>query len=309
MCEHFIGGVRAQLLPCRFAVHIFKNDHSKRGENWELFQGITDGFDIVDQPVDGYDCANYWSITSGPAKETMDRSIKEELHEGRVSAATSDPMCIHALGAVPKATGGYRTIADCSPPSNVSVNSCSDTLAPKFKFKSIDYVVELLTENSQMAMVDIRAAYRAVTINPDHWTYQGFRWPEDGVDKLYIDHRMCFGVRTGPYYFNLISNFIHEIVTEESGLRMVNYLDDFIVICDSYSNCLVAQACLIKAIRALGFHISWHKVTPPSTVVQYLDIVMDSVHMELRLPEDKLERLRVLLCQYSVARFISKKDL
>ena len=120
---------------------------------------------------------------------------------------------------------------------------------------------------------------------------------------------MCFGVPTGPYYFNLISEFIHEIVTRENGLKLVNYLDDFIVICDNYDDCLNAQASLIKAIRSLGFHISWHKVTPPSAVVQYLGIIVDSLHMELRLPEDKLVSLRNLLDKYSAAKFITKKDL
>ena len=61
-----------------------------------------------------------------------------------------------------------------------------------------------------MFIIDIKAAYRAVPINPEHWTLQGFRWLEEGEEKMYIDHRMCFGVRTGPYYFSLISDFIHE---------------------------------------------------------------------------------------------------
>ena len=95
-CEHFIGGVRAQLLPCRFAAHMFREGHKSRGKDWELFQGVTEGFDIVDHPVDGYDCANYGSITSRPAREVMDISIKEELCEGRVSPVDTKPTCMHA---------------------------------------------------------------------------------------------------------------------------------------------------------------------------------------------------------------------
>ena len=93
-CEHFIGGVCALLLPCRFAAHMFREGHKSRGKDWELFQGVTEGFDIVDHPVNGYDCANYGSITSRPAREVMDISIKEELCEGRVSPVDTKPTCM-----------------------------------------------------------------------------------------------------------------------------------------------------------------------------------------------------------------------
>ena len=49
---------------------------------------------------------NYESITTGPAKEVMDSNIEEELREGRVSNVKEKPTCIHALGAVPKSSGG-----------------------------------------------------------------------------------------------------------------------------------------------------------------------------------------------------------
>ena len=229
-CQHFIGGVQAQLLPCRFASYLFSTGPEVSKENWELFEGITDGFDIVDSVVDSYDCENYSSITCGPAREIMASSIVEDLVEGRISNVEEKPTCIHSLGAVPKSSGGYRTITDCSRPEGRSVNEHSDSLAPKFKFKNIDYAAELLREGDMMSVIDIKSAYRAVTINPEHWTYQGFRWEDEGEEKWYIDHRMCFGVRTGPYYFNLISNFIHEVMSDYYSVRLMNYLDDFLVI-------------------------------------------------------------------------------
>ena len=308
-CQHQIGGIQAQLLPCRFASFIFARGHEVSDEYWELFQGIADGFDIVDSAVEGYDCDNYISITSGPAKDVMDRNIAEELDEGRISNVEDKPTCIHALGAVPKSSGGYRTITDCSRPEGKSVNAHSTSLAPKFQFKNIEYAVDMLEQDDMMSVIDIKSAYRAVPINPEHWTLQGFRWPENGEVKMYIDHRMCFGVRTGPYYFNLISNFIHDTMVESHNIRLMNYLDDFLVIGGDKDSCEAAQAKVIGFIRYLGFHISWHKVTPPSKSVQYLGIIVDSELMELRMPSDKLERLRTLLCKYSDASFIGRKEL
>ena len=120
---------------------------------------------------------------------------------------------------------------------------------------------------------------------------------------------MCFGVRTGPYYFNLISNFIQEIMSEYYDIRLMNYLDDFLVIGGDLLSCQSAQLTVIEFIRFLGFHISWRKVTPPAKVVQYLGIVIDSELMELRIPREKLERVRALLDKYSKTSFINSKDL
>ena len=103
-CQHFIGGVQSQLLPCRFATYLFANGPEVSTGNWELFEGITEGFDIVDSEVNSYDCVNYESITSGPAKEVMESNIATELEEGRVSNVEEKPTCIHALGAVPKSS-------------------------------------------------------------------------------------------------------------------------------------------------------------------------------------------------------------
>ena len=78
----------------------------------------------------------------------------------------------------------------------------------------------------------------------------------------------------------------------------VNYLDDIIVVCKSYNACLEAQGIALKILRSLGFHVAYDKVSPPSTCTTYLGVEIDSVTMELRLPQIKLERLRNLLEKY-----------
>ena len=40
--------------------------------------------------------------------------------------------------------GGGRSVVDCSKPPNHSVNSCTSSVAPKFKYKGLDDVVEHL---------------------------------------------------------------------------------------------------------------------------------------------------------------------
>ena len=62
-----------RLLPCRFATYMFSSGAEISTENWELFEGITDGFNIVDSTVESYDCKNYESISTG-LPEAQDKS-------------------------------------------------------------------------------------------------------------------------------------------------------------------------------------------------------------------------------------------
>ena len=308
-CTHAIGARKAQLLPCRFAAHMFVDGILENDSDWELFEGITDGFGIVDSDVTAYDCSNYNSILEQEAKLVMNNSVATDLAEGRIAVADSTPTCIHALGAVPKASGGYRTITDCSRPDGLSVNDHMDSLAKKFEFKQMEYATSMITNGSYLFVVDIQVAYRAVCIDPDHWRIQGFRWGDDDEETLYIDQRMCFGARTAPYYFSLVSDFIQRTLTKEGNLKLMNYTDDFLVVADTEEGCLAGQYTVTSFLRYLGFYVAWSKVTAPSTEAQYLGIIVDTLKMELRMPEGKLDKMNSLLGTYSNKSWISKKDL
>lgn len=79
-------------------------------------------------------------------------------------------------------------------------------------------------------IVDIKSAYRSVSVDPDHSKLQGLRWELDDEEKYLINKRLCFGLRCAPFYLFLISEFIYGILTDVYHLRVVNYLDDFAAI-------------------------------------------------------------------------------
>ena len=73
--------------------------------------------------------------------------------------------------------------------------------------------------------------------------------------------------------------------------RIINYLDDFIVILDTFESCQQVQSELIHLLISLGFIISWKKCTSQSQVTRFLGIDINSCNMTLSLPSDKLEKL------------------
>ena len=137
----------------------------------------------------------------------------------------------------------------------------------------------------------------------------GLRWELNDKTIYMEDSRLCFGQSIGPMAFDSISNFVYSVLTDIYNLQAVNYLDDFIVIAHAKVEAQMALNIAIKLLRYLGFYISWAKVTPPSRVCRYLGLEVDSIKMELRLPKDKLEKLKSSVNKFKDKSSISKNEL
>ena len=308
-CAYKIGGVPSQLKPFRFASRVCNTDRDWAAGYLDILWGVSDGFAIVDEDVPPYECPNYASITNEPSKSKMDSIVARELMEGCISRVDEKPTCIHALGAVPKGIDKIRQITDCSRPPGVSVNNHCKSLMEEFSLKNVGTAVQMLTRNDFLTVVDIKAAYRAVLIRESHRKYQGFVWDLDGRDEYYVDNRLCFGLSLGPSYFNKLSTFIYDILTNIHGLMIVNYLDDFLAISNTMEESLRSRDLIVSTLRFLGFHVAFDKLIYPSNCVTFLGVVLDTGRGELRLPESKLAKLTDLLSKHLKRKRISKKDL
>ena len=312
-CVYNLSGDNTQLKPCRFAYILSLCSQEGKEKFTPLFHDVCDGFKIVDEDFNvstlSYDCKNYLSVLTKENKPKMDKIISNELSEGFMKIVKRKPKCIHSLGAVPKPDGGIRPITDCSMPLHDSVNSHCENLIEEFKYKSVENVLSMLNIHDYLAVVDIKAAYRALSIYPDHRSLLGLRWNLDNKEIYIEDGRMCFGLRVGPMQFNKVSEFIYSILSDLYGIQIVNYLDDFIVVASTKEEAQWAQSMVINILRYVGFHISWAKVTPPSQVCRFLGLEIDSNEMEIRLPVDKLEKLKGLLAKYINKNSIGKKEL
>ena len=65
-------------------------------------------------------------------------------------------------------------------------------------------------------------------------------------------------------YFNLISTFVYDVLTELYDLSVVNYLDDFIAVAPSYDECLVAQEKIVRDF--------WDSMFPSINSFTHLDV-------------------------------------
>ena len=171
-CRHSIGGVPAQLKPCRAASFIFGPNSLptiSEEDRQFIWQGLVNGFKIVDPDCPAtYSCQNYESIISDKFKDEMTTLLQAELATGKVSRAAVSPTCIHALGAVKKSDGRLRPITDCSRPDGHSINNFMSSTFKSFSYNSVDTAVQVLNPADFMSVVDISSAYRSVNVHADH---------------------------------------------------------------------------------------------------------------------------------------------
>ena len=312
-CNNIIGESHCNLRPCRVGEFLFSGKCSLPAAYvYKIWNGLCDGFKIVDEGCDPtYDCENYLSISTGPFRKEMSALLLAELSEGKVSKCIDKPKCIHSMGAVSKSDGRLRPITDCSMPDNISVNNFMSTTCEDFKYKTVNDVTASLVQGDFMCVVDIASAYRSVPIFPLHSHLQGMRWDFDNGDgEVYLrENRLCFGLKCAPFIFSMLSDLVVDISMYNGVDRIVNYLDDFIISASTSDECVLGQSILLGILRHLGFSVSWKKVSSPSTITTFLGIIINSLDMNLTLPDGKITKLLQCIAELESRGRATKKQL
>ena len=312
---HYMDGVRSQLSPDAWRRMLSGGQAEVFGHGiWDvdslfLLDGVLAGFKIVDPGVrpGPYFVNNYKSV-QGDALEMIDRILWDEISVGKLTICEKPPRCVHALGAVPKSSGGCRPVIDASKPMYESINCFMDETFTSFRYKSLDDVTAALRPGFFMGVTDLAAAYRSALVRTVDRQHQGLCWKANDEEFYMVDNFLSFGTRAAPSIFTRITDSIARYVCA-SGYYCVNYLDDFLVMGESKIQCERAQLFLHGVLRDLGFYISYNKVLTPSTNQRYLGINVDSVSMQLSLPEDKMLRLQDELAFFSGRRKATRRQI
>ena len=83
---------------------------------------------------------------------------------------------------------------------------------------------------------------------------------------------LCFGVSCAPAIFYRLSNAIVYMMARRGFPAIVNYLDDFLIIGNTYAECQHDVTTLINLLHSLGFNISWKTAVSPSQRITFLGI-------------------------------------
>ena len=126
----------------------------------------------------------------------------------------------------------------------------------------------------------------------------------------YIDSALPFGLRSAPQIFNALADALQWILQQHGVSHLWHYLDDYLTAgaADSEEcqrNCqIIASIC-----ELLGIPLAEDKCEGPRTCLEYLGFLLDTIRGEIRLSEEKLQRLERLLHEWEAKRTCTKHEL
>ena len=247
--------------------------------------------------------------------EVVEAYLQEECRLGRVLGPyplTQLPGVVFSrFGVIPKPhkPGKWRLILDLSHPDGRSVNDGIDAHLCSMSYVSMDRITSILLSlgpGALIAKADVASAYRIVPIHPDDRHLLGMKWKGQG----FIDAVLPFGLRSAPKIFTALADAL-ELIVRKHGVKFVeHYIDDFILAgpADSHE-CELALQTLCRLCQDLGVPLAPEKLEGPHAVLKVLGLELDTVKMEIRLPEEKLLRIAHLVDNWRGKKAVCRREL
>ena len=157
-----------------------------------------------------------------------------------------------------------------------------------------------------MAKFDLKAAYWNVPVHPDDWMLLGMMWK----GQLYVDKVLQFGLRSAPKIFNTLADALAYMIRERGVDWLEHYLDDYVLVgLPGTDKCKRDLTVALETCDEVGFPVAGEKTGWPATRMTLLGIEVDSKEMILRLPEEKLQKLKLLVAGWRKRKSCLKREL
>ena len=273
-----------------------------------LLEGFENGFDI------GYAGSSLVKQTAPNLKfiignETelwnkVMKEVKEKRYAGPFREIPFSSYIQSPIGLVPK-DGGKKTrlIFHLSYPRNTgkSVNENTPEELKKVDYKSFDDAVRIIVSEGiyhvYLCKSDLAHAFRNLPISRRCWRYlvMKAKSPFDRKFYFFVDKCLPFGAAVSCQIFQALSDALSHIVTFFTGRLNINYLDDFLFIAFLKSLCEEQLTVFIEICHSIKFPISEEKTVWPTTRLEFLGLLLDTVSGMICLPVAKVERAKSMI--------------
>lgn len=284
----------------------------------DLINGLREGFHtgMHSVPSATFECTNLLSARTQP--HVVQDIIEQEKQKGfLIGPFHSAPYPIYRVNPIGIVEGKYsrkkRLIVDLSAPHNNQEHSSLNSLINKHEFsmkyvKIDDAIKKIKTAGigAWLCKFDICDAFKLIPIHPSLWPYHGIKWN----NQYYFYVRLVFGSRSSPKIFTKLSEAISWIAVNNYGIETLLYLlDDFLTIDHPQHMADRTMAIMTMLFARLGIPLSPLKTLGPTTCLDYLGVTLNTLTMQARLPEDKIDRIRNLLTQFIKIKSVTKREL
>ena len=196
---------------------------------------------------------------------------------------------------VPKSDGSWRLVFNLK-----SLNT--HVVTRHFKMESVRSVKGLMQEGDWLIKLDLKDAYLSIPVCLSHQQYLKFTW-QGQQWKL---TSLPFGLSSAPCTFTKLMKPVVSAL-RKLGTRLVLYLDDMLIMAQSKVQQL---ASVLKLLVGLGFIVNTKKsVLSPMQEVEFLGFLLNSNHMTVSLPPQKIHSIQRLARKMLGKESTSVRDL
>ena len=280
-----------------------------------ILSGIEYGFRIGVDVTREFKSATQNMLSAKQNPQVIEEYLQSEVGKGNILgpfAPGSAPLVhINRFGVIPKKyqPGKWRIITDLSYPEGRSVNEAINPELCSMSYITVDQVATTalaLGKGAMIAKIDIKSAYRLIPVYPGDRKWLGMKWD----NKVYVDGMLPFGLRSAPKMFNSVADSVEWCVAREGVEHIFHYLDDFAVVGPPDSDTCMLYLHKLKSICIeLGIPLATEKQDGPTPVITLLGIIIDTTKGELRLPEDKLQRLLQAVSEWGKRKVCTCREL
>lgn len=277
-----------------------------------ILHGLTHGFDLgfhgnINQQLRN----NNKSARENQLQVTM--AIRKEVARGHTAGPFDSPPFaqnhISPLGAAPKQDGTCRLVLDLSQPKGESINDNIDKAEFPCTYMHFDQATEMIVRVGRgcfLSKIDIKHAYRLLPVRPQDWPLLVYQWE----GQYYVDLKLPFGGRSSASIFTSFADLVCWILTQKYELIVVHYSDDFLLITRADLELAMKHLDTFKSVFAfLDIPIAEDKLVGPATEVPFLGIDIDTHHLSVSIPMEKVREMLAVMPRWCSRRTCTLREL
>ena len=252
---------------------------------YQIQQHITLGvnLDLITQPVD-IKYNNTYSVSQH--LETVRSRLIEYIAFGAVIQLpdTVQPKIVQPLHVIIKKNKKPRLVIDLSRNLNDHLPSVP------FSYSTVESAVKQSYQYCWYAKLDLSNCFLSFPLHPSVLKYFIFQ-----LDQHYYQFiRMPFGLKPAPLVCTQLLSVI-AFALQQQSIVIVRYLDDFLIIGQSFNQVQQQLATAINIFQQFGLVVNPEKTEGPVQIITFLGIQLDSINCTLSCTIDRIVELKHII--------------
>ena len=240
--------------------------------------------------------------STGTHQQFVDEAVQSLLMNRCIRRVEAEPWVCSPLSVVSNSAGKLRLV--------LNLRYLNQFLhVTKFKYVDLRVAALMFERHEYMFKFDLKSGYHHIDIYPEHQRYLGFRWDTEDNPQFYVFVVLPFGLSTACYVF---TKLLRPLVRHwrGRGLKAIIYLDDGIVAVKGKDVATEESKHVKHDLESAGFVINIEKSRwEPCNHLEWLGFQIDLCRGEFKVPQYKLDKLKVQLCEIQKAQSVPARCL